>query len=325
MSANIGFRLALSGVVLGAGALVNYACTTTEVNPTDGGTTSTTTGTTTGTTTATSGTTSGTTGTTSGTTGTTGTTSGTTGTTTGTTTATSGTDAGCTEVPSTGVMADFSMASELDGGNLTFGTPGAGVFGGTYFYPAAGQGTATYYDAGNDACTGYCGCDTNLATSAFAAGGKNGGPWVFSGDTATYSGGGTWLSPCVNASAFTGIEITVSGSTNDPDPDGGSSNQLSLSVWQLSNWNVATAGGTCLAEGGTCTPVSTTFTIPGTNTPTPVTVKFSDLKGGVPVATLTDPSEIIQLQIQLPWTNSNCLTGATFQPNVSISKIAFVK
>jgi hypothetical protein len=323
MSTNIGFRMALTGAVLGAGALATYACTTTEVNPTDGGTTTgQSTGMTNGTTNGTS-TTGNTNGTSNGSTN--GASNGSTNGTTGTDSAVSG--ANCVVVPTSGLMADFSASTADDAGGVTFGTPGSGVYGGTYFYPALGQGTATYYDAGGkDACTGYCGCDTNLAASAFTAGGKTGGPWVFSGEVATYSGGGTWLSPCVNASAFTGIEITVSGSTGDPDPDGGSTNTLQLSVWQLSNWNVGgMVGGTCLADGATCTPASATFAIPGTDTPTPVTVHFSDLKGGVPEATLNDPSTIIQLQIQVPWTNSNCLTGATYKPNVSISKIAFVQ
>jgi hypothetical protein len=229
------------------------------------------------------------------------------------------------DIPSSGLLADFSTATANDAGGLDFGTYGS-VFGGTFPFPSLGQGTKSYYDAGPDGCTGYCGCDTNFAASAFTAGGSAGGPWVFSGEVATYSGGGTWVSPCVNASAFTGIEITVAGSTNDPDPDGGVSNQLQLSVSQLSNWNVASVGGTCLTDGATCSPALATFTIPGTDTPTPVTVPFSDLKGGVPEATLSDPASIIQLEIQLPWTsNGNCRTGATYKPNVSISKIAFVK
>jgi hypothetical protein len=211
-----------------------------------------------------------------------------------------------------------------DAGGLDFGTYGS-VFGGTYSYPSTGQGTATYYDAGG--CTGYCGCDTNLAPSTFTAGGASGG-WAFSGNVVTYSGAGTWLSPCVNASAFTGgVQFMVSGSTNDAQGDAGNTNQLQLSVWQLSNWGVATAGGTCLAADGgpgdmtQCKPAAYTFSIPGTNTPTAVTVHWTDLKGGLPQDSITDPGHLIQLQLQLPW--NHCQTGTAYMPNVSITQIKF--
>jgi hypothetical protein len=209
-----------------------------------------------------------------------------------------------------------------DAGGFYFGSY-SGLGGGTYFYPTPGAGTATYYDAGPDGCATYCGCDTNLSPSSFTTG--NAGALSFSGEVVTYSGAGTWLYKCVDASSYTGIQLTVSGSTNDQGADGGTNQQMEIMLWELENWNVASAGGSCLAADGgpgdntMCSPALATVTLPGTSGT--VQVPFSQFMGGAPKTTIDDPGHIMQVQVQLPW--DHCQTGTGYMPGVSISSIGF--
>jgi hypothetical protein len=114
----------------------------------------------------------------------------------------------------------------------------------------------------------------------------------------------------VDASAFKGIQFTVSG-------DAGPSGVMTLSVMQLSNWDNADGGGTCK---DTCLPAKAAFNV--TSTPTTVSVLWADLTGGVPAGSINAPFEIGTLQWELDWP---CSGGAPFPVNIAIDDLRFFK
>jgi hypothetical protein len=217
-----------------------------------------------------------------------------------------GAPAECVRVPPDGLITDFSKQCPADGpnaGQACFGQWGITVFGATwqpYPKPEAGTDTST---AHGDVCTTY-GSQSTLTSSVAT------GAWVLSGTVATWSGTGIWLSPCVNASAFKGIEFTISG-------DAGPSGVMTLSVTQLSNWADTDGGGTC---SDTCLPAKSTFNV--TSTPTPVSVLWADLTGGVPAGSIDAPAGISKIEWELDWP---CSAGAPYPVNITIDDLKFFK
>ena len=216
----------------------------------------------------------------------------------------------CVKVPADGMITDFSTPCPADGsaiGQACFGTYDKTVFGGTWAaFPVPGGGP----DAGPDtdqeagaACTSF------PSKSTFAASTST-GAWVFSGTVSTWSGAGIWLAPCVNASAFSGLQFTVSG-------DAGTTGQMSVTGFQLSNWANAAVGGTC---SGTCSGATATF--PVTATPTPQKLPWASFTGGMPSDSIDDPSKLIQFQWQLDWP---CTDGVPYDANVTIDDLKFYK
>jgi hypothetical protein len=283
-------------LVLAGGAAAANACSTSPVdNVPDSGSTSSTSNVTTG----------GNTSSASGT-GTTNTTSATTSTTT----------VVCSQPPSPdggfATIIDFTKVCAGDGG------PNLGCFG---TYPSFYGGTFSFApttDMSPDPDSG-AGCNIFGTQSTFTATlDTTAKTWTLGGEIGGYSGGGLYIGPCVDASNYTGIEFTASGSITSTS-DAAGSNQLQLQVSQLSDWNVASAGGSCLTPGETCSPFVFNFDIP--STPSDIKVPFSMLTGGAPVA-IFDPMHIIQIQWQFPWT---CQGGTPYMGTVTLSNVQFYK
>jgi hypothetical protein len=213
------------------------------------------------------------------------------------------------------LVTDFSAVCPGDGGpNLDCFGMYPGFYGGSYSY------APTTDSQPNDAGVG---CSTFGTQSTFVATlDTTNKAWVWSGEVAGFSGGGLWLGGCVDASGYSGIQFTVSG-TLGAGADGGANGQMQLQVSDLQNWNVASAGGACLAAdggpGATCNPNIYSFDVPATAKV--VQVPWAMLIGGAPQAVL-DPSRIIQLQWQLPWA---CTGDAPYMANVTISNVQFYK
>jgi hypothetical protein len=208
-------------------------------------------------------------------------------------------------------LIDFSKACGGDAGpNLAcFGTYPT-LYGGTFsFSPTADSAP----DDSGVGCNIFGSQSTFTATLDTTA-----KTWTLGGEIGGYSGGGLYIGPCVDASAYTGIEFTLGGSIAATS-DAAGSNQLQVQVSQLSNWNVASAGGDCLTAGETCSPSIANIDVPAT--PSDVKVPFSTLSGGAPVAAF-DPAHIIQIQWQLPW---QCQGGTPYMASVTIANVQFYK
>jgi hypothetical protein len=147
--------------------------------------------------------------------------------------------------------------------------------------------------------------------------------WDWSGTVAGYSGGGLYIGPCANASSYSGIQFSISGTLGITAGDAGASTQVQLQVSQLEDWATASAGGTCLsADGGPgtgCSPAVYSFDLPAT--PTEIQVPWASLTGEAP-DTIFDQAHIIQIQGQLPWP---CTGGTPYSANVSIQAVQFYK
>jgi hypothetical protein len=205
-------------------------------------------------------------------------------------------------------LIDFTKGCGGDAGpNLAcFGTYPS-LYGGTFAF-------APTTDMSPDPDSG-AGCNIFGTQSTFAATlDTTAGTWTIGGEIGGYSGGGLYIGPCVDATGFTGIQFMLSGSIASTS-DAAGSNQLQIQVSQLSDWNVASVGGTC--TGTTCNPFVSSFNIPAT--PTLVKVPFSMLTGGAPVSTF-DPAHIIQIQWQFPW---QCQGGTPYMGTATISNVQF--
>ena len=121
---------------------------------------------------------------------------------------------------------------------------------------------------------------------------------------------------CADASAYTGVTFTASGTLNT-----GCTIQFSVVDKEHST----------VANTGTCNPTTSTgcyasakiFTLP--STPTPVTIKFTDQTGGGSgdnaTAAAVDPTEILNVQWQLNVPTGDASGGCT--GNVVIDDISF--
>jgi hypothetical protein len=227
------------------------------------------------------------------------------------------------------VISDFSTVAASDAGlaNTAFGTY-PGYFGGTYFYPGfplvpgpglPGMDQLPNLDAGN-----YC--SQPLSQNSFVAAVKPASKsWVWTGTVAGFSGGGFYIQSapvlCVDASAYKGVSFTISGTMGSAGDAG--TNQILFKAFEAADRQVLPAGmagppGTC-TMGAACNPPSYAFTLPAT--PTTMTVHWTDLTGGVPDPTLSDPSTLSGIEWDLPWP----CTGATPYPvNINITNVQFV-
>lgn len=229
----------------------------------------------------------------------------------------SGTPTACTATPPTPVagvslITDFSgVAPDAGAGAGT--SFGSGAFGGgSYFYPALGPGVDSLANpqAGN-----YC---TTLASqNSFVATATPGKGLVLSGQVATFTGIGLYLSQCVDASAFQGIEFTISGNIGSATPDGGTPGELTFSVSTPVDSKVQDgAGNTCTLNG--CSSPSYTFSVPAQ--PTTLRVTWEMLTGGTPIFVL-NPGKISGIQWSLPWP---CTTNPVpYAAQIVLSDVSF--
>ncbi len=233
------------------------------------------------------------------------------------------------------VAATLPDGGNFDGGPFLVRWGNFQPFGaGTYFYPnnngIPGPGTDVIAqpDAGN-----YC---TTLASQNSFVGAYSVADDAFhlSGTVATYSGVGIYLSPCLDAHAYSGIQFTVQGDVGDEGAqadsgsgsggdattaaDAGTGGQMTFQITQATDLNADSGNmsGRCTT---TCTPASITFSV--TSSPTVIQVKWADLMSGSPY-NLTAPSQITGLQWQYNWP---CAVSPTpFTTNVTISNIQFM-
>lgn len=129
-----------------------------------------------------------------------------------------------------------------------------------------------------------------------------GAEWHISGDLAGYGGLGFYFNAChvVDASAFSGIQFTISGTTSMTDLifEVGTASNLISTAWRQANGEPAAEvnAGTCQpAESewdGTCATPSYTVTVPAS--PTVIQVAWTDLVGGAPSASV-DPTAITSI------------------------------
>ncbi len=234
-----------------------------------------------------------------------------------------GTAAVCTARPpaadanGVSVITTFSnvTADAGAGASTWFGSWSAdasGFGGGTYFYPAMGPGTDSIADptAGN-----YC---TTLASqNSFVATATPGTGLVIAGQVTTFSGFGFYLYHCLDASAFQGIEFTISGDVGNELVSGmGAPNQLTFSVGMLPDDKVGSGLGTCTLPS--CSAPSYAFTVPAQ--PTTIRVTWEMLTNGAPIYVL-DPKAISALSWSFPWP---CATSVTpYTTHVTVSDVAF--
>lgn len=238
------------------------------------------------------------------------------------------------------LITDFTRrCTGMDGGidpyNACFGAY-PGYFGGTYSYPfgppaVAGPGLPgadqTPNDAGNN-------CVVPLSQNSFLAtvmpSSKS---WVLSGTVAGFSGAGMYIQSapnlCVDASAYRGVQFTISGTIGSADASVGEAGVSDAGVSapfiqfkaieaeDVMPTTTAGSVGTCTAS--MCTPASYSFALP--STPTTITVQWTDLMGRVPGAP-SDPAHLTGIEWALPW----ACTGSTPYPvNITIQNVMFVK
>jgi hypothetical protein len=226
-------------------------------------------------------------------------------------------DRTCTKAPSD-LISDFSRkCTSSEGGVLDldcFGGPASsGVAGGTFVYPpipgadtgSAYRGTVVLTAPSTDA-----GDSADASTPDAPTGGP--GAFVLLGNLVTYSGFGTYLLHCIDASEFAGIQFKIGGDLGRLQMQ-----TMTFTVIQRSNWSTAT-GGLCNPDAGDCKGAFKQFTV--TPDPQVVQIRWTDLAGGVPVNSLDNPAELIQLQWDLPWG-----AGEPVPIHVTIDDLRFFK
>jgi alpha-L-fucosidase len=219
--------------------------------------------------------------------------------------AVTGNDGTLCPLPATALISDFtySDAGTPSTSGVHFGVYGA-LSGGEYVYPTTGSYPLV----------------SNVTES----------DWHISGTVGDYSGFGLYFDNCnrVDASRYKGISFKISGSI-------GQTNQLTLNVGTLNDslaagW-INTHGGTS-SDPGRCIPVSGTSqyyeqgcsdptkTVSVTDTPTVVSVAWTDFTGGSPDISVATPSEITHISWSFSWTS-----GATPYPvDIRIDDLSFI-
>jgi hypothetical protein len=123
---------------------------------------------------------------------------------------------------------------------------------------------------------------------------------------------------CLDASAFHGIQFTISGAVGSTGVDAGSPNQMTLSVFTPPDNKVGSGTGfTCTLPG--CAAPSYTFDVP--NQTTTLKVTWEMLRGGAPIYVLDPPAGITGIQWSLPWPCTS--NPAPYNVNVTIRDVAF--
>ncbi len=212
--------------------------------------------------------------------------------------------------PPAALISDFSIAGTATAPAI-FGTWSQNIYGGTYVYPTA--------DA--TAC--------NTASSYPITQTLTGGNWAVQGTVGTYSGmglwwncinGGTTASPtyvgscAIDASAYTGISLTVSGNA-------GTSGAISMQVGTPSTTKPTTDSAGNPNNCGTCSVATcgTNVSVPVTATATPVSFTWAQL--GV-----TTPNAITGISFSFadPYNYSTTPAVATpFAVNITIDDLKF--
>jgi hypothetical protein len=240
-------------------------------------------------------------------------------------------------------------------GLTTAGTPGAGGVGkagsstggsGTSGSATGGTGTGGSGGASSTACAGMKPSSSLVtefmdlmpnATSAgqftFTAGVPGGtfsyqpadlmvadtsGAMHVTGTVKNYDGFGVYFTACTDASAYTGVSFNIKGNA-------GPTGKLSFRFQSNANTAVDTVNkkGTCMVPAGTVDTYplchDAIFDITVTEGGGEVAVKFSDVMGGVPVATV-DGKDLVGIQWAFAWTGP---TDTMYPVDVTVDDIKF--
>ena len=201
-----------------------------------------------------------------------------------------------TPAPDTGVLLDFTSYT-MPGG--TWGTASLGQFtGGTSLY--SGTGTAT------DAITQAVASDKLHIQATIPAGG--------------YSGIVFWFGPCVNASAFSGVQFAASGQL------GGASMIVKAQTSPDYPVDVANSKGKCRykVEADRFTecqqPTVNLTALPASGT---VELPWASFTGGIPLPSI-DPAQLLGFELQFSCTappagSTSCAL------NLDLGKVIFTK
>jgi hypothetical protein len=210
-------------------------------------------------------------------------------------------------------ITDFSKACGGDGGanQVCFGAY-PGFYGGAFNPPFATSTDSTVMDGGG-------GCNTFGTQSTFGVTlDTTAMTWNWTGTVGGYDGDGFYFGNCVDASGYSGVEFTLSGTLGaGASVDGGSPGQMEFSAATLEN--VSVDGGGACATGSTCNPATYLFNLPATSTV--IQVPWAQLTGGTPDATF-DPAHITGIQWQLPWP---CTAAGPYTASVTFTNVQFYK
>ncbi|MBV9948936.1 MAG: hypothetical protein JOZ69_18955 [Myxococcales bacterium] len=253
----------------------------------------------------------------------------------------------CTAVPpgdgGAFLVSDFSTPLNGTTGADAYNTRSSqgGYLAGTYFYPAAMPAVAGPGLPGTDMLANpdagqYCSVlwSQNSFVASVSPSTKS---WVISGTVAGYSGFGFYMSgtsPCVDVSAYTGVRFVISGSVGNPGTpglseggtvsDAGSGSDAATSSMQI-QFNAGQADdiqvqpGTIGQCSANCTSPGFFFSVP--SAPTVMTIHWSDLSGGAPLAGLTDTAHFTGFQWNMPWP---CTGGVPYPVNITVRDVELV-
>jgi hypothetical protein len=211
------------------------------------------------------------------------------------------------------LITDFTFAG-IDAGivptQATFGDFTTTWSGGTYIYPDGAAVPAPAFPLTSDI---------------------TGSNWHITGTVGTYSGLGLYWNACalVNASMYSGISLTISGSIPAP-------NTLTMSVntaadtistdWYAKN---TVAPATYSPTFGTCSPKSNQYDgtckapsaiIPVTAVATTVTIPWANLTGGLPQGTVA-PDKLTGITFFFTWAASGV---APYPVDIKIDDLSFM-
>jgi hypothetical protein len=139
------------------------------------------------------------------------------------------------------------------------------------------------------------------------------------GNIAAYDGFGVYFTACTDASAYTGVSFNIKGNA-------GPTGKLSFRIQTNANTAVDQVNkkGACVVPAGTADPYplchAAMFDITVTPGGSVVEVKFSDVVGGAPVATV-DGKDIIGLEWAFPWMGA---TDTAYDADVTVDDIKFI-
>jgi hypothetical protein len=157
------------------------------------------------------------------------------------------------------------------------------------------------------------------------------GNWHISGTVKEYSGFNTYFDNCdrVDASKFSGVSFTVSGTVPSAMTfQVGTVDTTPTWTWMQTNGKTTakqTDVGKCKPKSDTqnqyyapgCSANTMTFTV--TATPTKISVPWTALAGGSPVAKVS-PAEITSMQWIFPWVDKQ----TPYQVDFTIDDISFI-
>jgi hypothetical protein len=138
------------------------------------------------------------------------------------------------------------------------------------------------------------------------------------GNVKAYDGFGVYFGACTDASAYTGVSFDIKGNA-------GPTGKLSFRFQTNANTAVDPVNkkGTCVVPAGTADPYPlchhATFDITVAPEGGNVAVKFSDVTGGVPVATV-DGKDLVGLEWAFPWAGAG---DTAYDVDVTVDNIKF--